>query len=244
MAQLRVEGTVTRERCFKSRRNSGLHGTTRPGVSARAEPFAAAFPAWKETILYRFHRWNQRRIERVLVRGIGEKPPTSTSALARCRMKRIILRRVGLVLWALDVQIHHRRLLSAAHDHRFHWLVFARVQLLMRNVRRDVHESRRDPPRRRTPTGFPSENAPGLAPHISLFPTRHDGAGQSWHSDAPHSSRPQLLRSHPRPGNGLRTVHARRLRRIAVQIPAADNAQTISPPIRQSMHDYSPAHRL
>jgi hypothetical protein len=39
-------------------------------------------------------------------------------------MKRIRLRRSEIFLRTPNIQIHHHRLLPAAHDHRFHWSSF------------------------------------------------------------------------------------------------------------------------
>jgi hypothetical protein len=55
-------------------------------------------------------------------------------------MKRIGLRRNGIFFRTRNVQIHDHRLLPAAHDHSFHWLILFGVQLLVRHVGRDVHE--------------------------------------------------------------------------------------------------------
>ena len=55
-------------------------------------------------------------------------------------MKRIRLRRVAFVLRARNIQIHHNRLLSAAHHHRLHRHIRSRIQLLMRHKRRHVNK--------------------------------------------------------------------------------------------------------
>jgi hypothetical protein len=55
-------------------------------------------------------------------------------------VKRVILGSVGTILRTRNVQIDDDRLLAAAHNHCLHWFILARVQFLMRNVRRNVDE--------------------------------------------------------------------------------------------------------
>src|SRR5262249_7679440 len=47
-----------------------------------------------------------------------------------------------------------------------------------------------------------------------------------------HRARPQLLRAHPREGDGGLAIHAWRLRRVRVQAAAGDDAHAVMLPAR------------
>src|SRR5208283_160720 len=138
------------------------------------------------------------------------------SALSWRGVKRIVLWGVRSVLWTRNVQVDDDRLLATAHDHRLHWLVFARVQLLMRDVGRNVDEISRtrfiDELQMISPAK--ARAAPHHVDHSFQFSMMmRTGLGIGVHHDG---SRPELLRTDSGTRDGFGSSHAWRLGRVPI----------------------------
>ena len=151
-------------------------------------------------------------------------------------MKRIRLPRLRLILGTRNIQIHHNRLLPASHQHRLHRHIRARIQLLMRHVRRYLNEIPRPsfihklqllaPAQPRAP---PHDVNHGLKFSMMMRPSLRARMNR-------HRPSPKLLRPHSRMRNSLSPCHPARLRRVRVQLPAANNPHAVILPVRLIVH--------
>src|ERR1700730_1496487 len=162
-----------------------------------------------------------------------------SSRLSLSRVKWVGLWRHGGFLGAGDVQVDDDRFLAAAHDDGFDRLVFPGVELLMGHVRRDVDEV--------TGTGFVYEleavspakagAAANDVDHGFKFAVMvRAGLGVGVHNDGPG---PEFLRAGSGVGDGFGARHAAGLRRVGIQLAAADDAQAVVSPV--GFHGYSRA---
>src|SRR5580704_12397510 len=165
---------------------------------------------------------------------LGPIKEVRRSALRR-GVKRIVLRRLRGILRrifrARNIQVDDDRLLTAAYDHGLYRLIFAGVQFLMRHVGRDVDEVSRtrfiDELQVISPTKTGS--AADYVDHRFQFAVMmRTGLGVGMHDDG---SRPELLRADAGARDGFGAGHARRLRRVAVEFAAANDAQAVSFPV-------------
>ena len=83
-------------------------------------------------------------------------------------------------LGALDIQIHHHRILPASDHDGFTGDVRTGIDFLVRDVGRHVNEVASVRPPRRTPTARPSACARGRGRCKAPSPARHDGGDPFW----------------------------------------------------------------
>jgi len=138
---------------------------------------------------------------------------------------------VRSVLRTRNIQIDYDWFLAAADDYRLYRLVFSSVQLLMRDVGRNVDEVSR--------AGFIDE-LEIVSPAKACAATDYvdygfefavmmrTGSCVGMHYDC---SSPEFLRADFGMRDGFGTGHARRLRSIAIQFATADDAQAVEFPI-------------
>src|SRR5262249_2931827 len=126
--------------------------------------------------------------------------------------------------WTRYVESDHNRFLPAPHNHRFHRLVFSRVEFLVRNVWRNIDEVSRTcfvnklktiaPPKARAPTHAVYDSFEfSVLMRSGLRIRLHD-----------YRAGPQFLRTHSRVRDGLSPSHAGSLRRVGIQLTAANDA--------------------
>ena len=116
-----------------------------------------------------------------------------------------------------DVEIDHDRFLSAAHQHTFERLIGARVDLLMRNERRNVYEV--------AGPGFSRELEPITPSHASLSLDHIDHAlklavmmrSRFCVGMNAYSSGPQLRGAGSRESDRRGAIHPRSLRCVRVE---------------------------
>ena len=169
----------------------------------------------------------------------GELDPNTAQTPGMSRAAAIDHARAGArKLWAGTVTIHpsaktgahHHGLLPAAHEHAFERLV-GRVDLLVRHVGRDEDEVARArlgdileplaPPHPRPAVDDVDHALQGtvvMGPGLGIR-VDHHGAG------------PQLLGAGTRRGDRRGPVHARRLRRVDVELVGVHNANAVQPPV-------------
>jgi hypothetical protein len=165
-------------------------------------------------------------------------------ALSQRGVEGIVLRIVGRVFRAGNIQIDDDGFLTAAHDHRLDRLVFAGIQLLMRNVGRNVDEI--------SWAGFVDElqivspAKAGAAAHYVDYSFQFAVMMRAGLSIGMHhySSRPELLRADPCMRDGLGARHSWSLRSVRVEFAAADDAQAVGFPVGLIVHRFCPSSRL
>ncbi len=163
--------------------------------------------------------------------------PKKTSVIGRAffgmipGVERVVLGSVRSVLRTWNVQIDDDGVLTATYDHCFHRFVLMRVQFLMGNVGRDVDEVTRacliDEFQMISPAKAGA--AADDVNHGFQFPMMmRTGLGIGLDH---HRSRPELLRADPGPRDGFGAGHTGGLRRVRVQLAAANDTQAVVFPI-------------
>jgi len=147
-------------------------------------------------------------------------------------MKRVILLAVRRIFRAWNIQIDHDGLLTAANDHRFHRLIFLRVEFLMWHVWRHVDEIARSGLVHKLQPISPSKTSAAaydVNHRLDFSMMMGAGPGVWLHNDR---SSPKFLGTHLRMRNSLRSRHPRRMRCVRIQLTGANNTQTVRFPIR------------
>src|ERR1700733_7236215 len=156
------------------------------------------------------------------------------SAPPRSRVKRIVvgnIRSILSILRARNIQINHHRLLPATHNHSLYRLVLARIQLLVRNVRRHINKITGPRLLDKLPLISPAEPRPAshnINHGFQLPMMMRPGLGVGMYHDR---SRPELLRADTSMRDSLGASHPWSLWSISIQFAAPNNAQPVILPV-------------
>ena len=131
-----------------------------------------------------------------------------------------------------NLEVHHDGLLAASHKDTFERLISAGVDLLVRNVRRDIDEV--------GGSGFSGELEMIAPTHASaafddvddaleLAVMMRPGFGVGMDGDR---ARPEFRGPSSRVSDGSSAIHSRRLRRVRIEFTRVNNANSVMFPIR------------